>query len=150
MPAFAQTRTTTIKADAATVHAILNDFHEWGKWSPWEALDPELKRTFTGNDKGVGAKYAWVGNKKVGSGNMEITGSTPSRVDIDLEFITPFKAKNKTIFELSPADGGTKLSWTMSGDRNILMTVLGKLYFDKAILKDFDKGLASIKEIAEA
>ena len=150
MPTFAQTRKATINADAATVHAILNDFHEWAKWSPWEALDPDLKRTFTGNDKGVGAKYAWIGNKKVGSGNMAITGSTPNRIDIDLEFITPFKATNKTIFELSPAGSGTELSWTMSGDRNIVMTILGKLYFDKAILKDFDKGLASIKQLAEA
>jgi hypothetical protein len=150
MPAFAQTRTAVINADPATIHAILNDFHEWGKWSPWESKDPQLERTFTGNEQGVGAKYAWTGNKQVGSGTMEITGSTPSRIDIDLEFITPFKAKNKTVFELSPAEGGTKLSWVMSGDRNIVMTVLGKLYFDKAIAKDFDKGLASIKGLAEA
>ena len=21
--------------------ALLNDFHQWGKWSPWEKLDPD-------------------------------------------------------------------------------------------------------------
>ena len=149
MPEFTQTRSTVINADAATVHALLDDFHQWGGWSPWEKLDPDLKRTFTGADKGVGAKYAWEGNKKVGSGRMEITGSTPNRLDIDLDFIKPFKASNKTIFELSPEAGGTKLSWTMTGNRNPVFAILGKLLFDKAILKDFDNGLASIKQLAE-
>lgn len=149
MSTFTQTRSTVIKSDPANVHALLDNFHRWEGWSPWEKRDPDLKRTYSGPESGVGAKYAWQGNRQVGSGRMEITGSTPSRVDIDLQFLKPFKASNKTIFELAPDAAGTKLSWTMTGERNLLFTLLGKLFFDKEILKDFDNGLAAIKKLAE-
>lgn len=150
MPSFSQSRETTVDAPPAVLHAILSDFHAWQGWSPWEEMDPDLKRTFTGPEKGVGSHYAWAGNKKVGTGSMEITSDSPERIDIDLEFIAPFKASNRTTFELKPVDGGTRVVWTMSGDRNLLMTVAGKLFFDKAIAKDFDRGLAKLKALAEA
>lgn len=148
MPSFANTHSTVINTDAATIHALINDFHRWTHWSPWEKRDPELNRTYSGPDEGVGAEYAREGNKQVGTGRMEITASTPERIELDLEFIKPIKASNKTVFELSPVDGGTQLSWTMTGGRNVLMHVAGKLFFDKAIAKDFDQGLAAIKELA--
>jgi hypothetical protein len=150
MASFSMSRETTIDAPPTTVHAILEDFHHWETWSPWEEMDPHLERTFSGADKGVGSHYAWKGNKKVGSGSMEITESTPQRIAIDLEFIEPFRASNKTVFDLTPAGDGTRVAWTMSGERNVLMTVMGKLYFDRAIGKDFDRGLAKLKTQAES
>ena len=30
------------------VFALINDFHRWGEWSPWEKLDPAMNRTFGG------------------------------------------------------------------------------------------------------
>ncbi len=150
MTAFTQTRKTIIDADPATIHALINDFHNWAGWSPWEKLDPELKRTFSGAKTGVGAHYAWEGNKQVGKGTMEIVESTANRVTIDLEFIAPFKASNKTTFTLTPTAGGTEVDWTMTGDRNLIFTIMGKLFFDKAIAKDFDRGLESLKDLAEA
>ncbi|HNA99586.1 MAG TPA: SRPBCC family protein, partial [Marmoricola sp.] len=71
MPAFSLSRETTIQASPDQVHALINDFRNWAQWSPWEARDPELKRTFSGAESGLGAKYAWEGNKQVGSGTME-------------------------------------------------------------------------------
>lgn len=150
MASFSLTRDAVIGADPATVHALIDDLHAWKQWSPWEERDPDLKRTYSGPDKGVGAHYAWSGNKKVGAGSMEITGSTAEQVDIDLEFVEPFKASNKTAFRLTPADGGTRVEWTMTGERNLFMTVMGKLFFDKAIAKDFDQGLAKLDAAARA
>ena len=91
---FEVTRTTSIAADPARVHALVDDFHEWIAWSPWEDLDPDLRRTYSGPDAGAGARYAWTGNRKAGEGSMEITGSTPERIDIELTFLKPFKATN--------------------------------------------------------
>jgi len=142
-------RATHIDAPPERVLPLLEDFREWQQWSPWEGLDPELDRTFTGPEKGVGSHYAWSGNKKAGEGTMEITESTPSAVVIDLRFLKPFKATNVTRFDLTPADGGTDVRWTMTGERNPIMSLMGKLYFDNAIAKDFDKGLASLKAAAE-
>lgn len=149
MPNFTNTRTTVINAPAATIHALINDFHEWMKWSPWEGLDPELKRTYSGAAAGVGADYAWEGNGKAGTGTMAITSSTPDRIEIALEFLKPFKASNVATFTFAETGNGTKVDWTMSGERNVAFAVLGKLFFDKAIAKDFDKGLASLKAAAE-
>lgn len=151
MAHFEMSRSTTINAPAARVHSLLNDFREWQQWSPWEGLDPDLKRTFTGPATGVGSHYAWAGNKKAGEGTMEITESTPSSVAIDLEFLKPFKASNVTAFDLTEAGSGTtRVNWTMTGTRGLIMGLMGKLFFDKAIGKDFDKGLAQLKAAAES
>ena len=150
MPGFSNSRSIHVNADPATVHALVNDFSEWPKWSPWEGLDPELRRTFSGPDAGVGSRYAWEGNSKAGTGTMEILRSEPSQIEIALEFLKPFKATNTTRFIFIPVAGGTDVTWTMTGQRGVLMSLMGKVYFDKAIGKDFDKGLASMKAAAES
>ncbi|MFC7505142.1 SRPBCC family protein, partial [Nocardioides sp. GCM10030258] len=104
-------------------------------------------RTYEG--EGVGARYTWAGNKKAGEGAMTLAGITPGEIKVDLQFLKPFKAENDITFALTPAGEGTHVAWTMSGNRNIVFAVLGKLFFDKAIGKDFEKGLASLKAAAE-
>ncbi|WP_206678316.1 SRPBCC family protein, partial [Salmonella enterica] len=79
----------TVAAAPERVHALIDDFREWQQWSPWEGLDPDLDRTYSGPSRGVGSHYAWRGNKKAGQGRMEITESTPSRVAVDLHFLEP-------------------------------------------------------------
>jgi hypothetical protein len=149
MARFEMSRFTTIEAPPERVHALLDDFHEWRQWSPWEDVDPDLERTYTGPDRGVGAHYAWSGNNKAGQGTMEITESTPSTVAVDLRFLKPFKAENVTRFDLAPAGDGTRVTWTMTGHRGAVMGLMGKLFFDQAIGKDFDRGLARLKAAAE-
>ena len=88
-------RVATIKAPAESIFALINDFHRWGSWSPWESKDPAMKRTFSGAESGKGAVYAWDGNKNVGSGRMEILDtSAPSKIVIKLDFFTPFEGHN--------------------------------------------------------
>lgn len=149
MPEFTLSRATTINAPAASVHAILNDFHEWARWSPWEDKDPNLERTFSGSVSGVGARYDWTGNREVGTGRMEITASTPERIEIDLQFLAPFKMQNLTVFDLAESDGATRVTWTMSGKRGLLMSLMGKLFFDKYVVRDFEEGFARLKAVAE-
>ncbi len=149
MSAFEMSRATHVDAPPERVLPLLEDFREWQQWSPWEGLDPNLQRTFTGPEKGVGSHYHWSGNKKAGEGTMEITQAGPGGVEVDLRFLKPFKATNVTEFKLTPAAGGTDITWVMTGERNVIMSVMGTLYFDKAIGKDFDKGLASLKAAAE-
>ncbi len=142
-------RTTHIDAPPERVLPLLEDFREWQQWSPWEGLDPDLRRTFTGPEKGVGSHYHWSGNKKAGEGTMEIVAAGPQGVVVDLQFLKPFKATNVTEFTLTPAGGGTDVAWVMTGERSAVMSLMGKLFFDKSIGKDFEKGLASLKAAAE-
>ena len=74
-------RSTTIHAPAELIFAYIADFHRWTAWSPWEGLDPEMRRTYSGPDSGPGATYAWAGNRKAGEGRMEGTNQVePSRL----------------------------------------------------------------------
>src|ERR1700676_2602710 len=75
---FSVRREITVQAPAEKIFPLINDFHQWVTWSPYEHKDPALKRTFSGMEGGKGAVYAWDGNNNVGSGRMEILESTPS------------------------------------------------------------------------
>ena len=151
MGGFAVSRSTTVIADPARVHGLINSFHEWTAWSPWEDLDPELHRDYTGPERGVGAHYAWSGNRKAGQGSMEITSSTPDEIALRLAFLRPFKSTNAVTFSLVPAVDGTEVTWLMTGEQRGLMGLVGKVVpMDRLVGKDFEKGLTRLKAVAES
>ncbi len=147
MAPFTVTRNALIPAAPADIFPFVNSFHEWTKWSPWEAVDPKLSRSYSGNESGVGAKYAWSGNNKAGTGTMEIVGSQePGKIDIRLEFTKPMKAVNPTAFTFVPEGDGTRVTWTMTGENKGLGKVFALfMNMDKMVGGDFEKGLASLK-----
>lgn len=146
------TRTTTVDAPPHRVRALVHDFHAWPQWSPWEDLDPEMRRTFTGPDAGVGAAYAWEGNRKAGKGSMTVTGDEPERVDIDLRFEKPFPAHNRIELLMTPlGEQSTAVEWRMHGELSGVMRVFSLIRsMDSMIGPDFDKGLARLKRAAES
>ncbi|MFD4353813.1 SRPBCC family protein [Nocardia sp. NPDC058519] len=148
---FEVSRHTVIAAEPARIHALIDNFHQWRLWSPWEDTDPQLARTYTGPESGVGARYAWRGNRKAGAGVMEIKADAEREIGVELTFEKPFKATNFVTFTLTPVVGGTEVTWQMTGTHSGLMGVLGKVFpIDNLIGKDFDKGLAKLKTIAES
>ncbi len=145
------TRNLTMACAPTAVFDQVDDFNRWRAWSPWAAMDPAMTITVSGAPRGVGATYAWKGNKKVGEGRMAITGSTaPSRVEIQLDFITPFRASNPTTFTFAPrADGGTDVTWSMQAKSPFPMRVMGLfMNFDKLIGRDFERGLEALAKAA--
>ncbi|GGM97182.1 polyketide cyclase [Terrabacter tumescens] len=143
-------RETTISARPERIHALLDDFHEWQAWSPWEGLDPAMERTYTGSATGVGAIYAWRGNSKAGEGRMEILESEPLHVAVDLLFAAPMKAHNRVDFTLTPVGDDTRVEWAMTGPQNVVMRLMSKVWsMEKLVGPDFEKGLAQLKRTAE-
>ena len=144
-------RMAVTTASPQIVHALIDDFHRWVDWSPWEDVDPNMKRSYTGPDAGVGASYAWEGNRKAGAGSMTITESVPAeRVVIDLVFTKPFAAKNITTFLLESGDGRTRVRWQMRGTRNLFLRIFGTVVsMDKLVGADFEKGLGRLVTLAE-
>ncbi len=144
-------RKATIGAPAATVYALVADFHQWGRWSPWEDIDPHMQRTFSGAESGAGAVYEWSGNRKAGSGRMEITETDePSVVTIDLQFLKPFKAHNTTTFTFDEEAGNTAVRWMMTGPKTFMTKVMGIFKsMDAMVGPDFEKGLTRLKAAAE-
>ena len=144
-------RSVLINAPASAVFPFINDFHLWSQWSPFEKLDPNLQRTFSGAEAGKGATYEWLGNREAGQGRMVIAESQPSeRVAIDLFFLKPFKSTSLAEFSFDPAQGGTKVTWAMSGNN----TVAGKAIslvanMDKYLGNSFDEGLGNLKRVVE-
>lgn len=152
MTSYEVVRSTTVAAEPATLHALIDDLHAWQRWSPWEDLDPDLQRTYSGPDRGVGAHYAWSGNRRAGRGSMEIVRSEPEQVDVTLVFLKPFSSTSEVAFLLTPATGGgTTVHWRMRGEQSGIWGLLGRFVsMDRLIGKDFEKGLARLKAAAEA
>lgn len=149
--AFRITRTRTIGATPEQLFKLVNDFHEWAVWSPWEKLDPGMQRTYEGASEGVGAVYKWEGPKS-GIGRMEITEAKPGeRVDIDLKFVKPMPADNKTVFSFEPDGGGTRVTWTMSGNNGFAAKAFNVFVnMDKLVGKDFESGLEAMEAATKA
>jgi hypothetical protein len=143
-------RAASIKAPPEKIAAVLGDFRGWAAWSPWEKMDPAMKRSYSGAAKGKGAVYAWVGNKEVGEGRMEITEITPSRVAMDLDFVKPFAAHNKVVFTLTPKGDSTEVSWDMQGPLPYVAKLVHLVFdMDGMVGKQFETGLANLKAITE-
>ncbi len=145
-------RRTRINAPPEKVFGLLDDFHHWPEWSPWEKLDPTMTRAHSGAASGTGAAYAWEGNKRVGKGRMEILETVqPSKVVVKLDFLAPFEAHNTAEFTLAPSGGATDVTWAMYGPNLFMGKVMSVfMSMDKMIGKDFEAGLANMKKAAEA
>ena len=147
---FSVQRSTSIKAPPEKIAAVLSDFRAWEAWSPWERIDPKMKRTYSGEPKGKGAKYAWVGNSEVGEGSMTITEAQASRVALDLDFVKPFEGHNKVVFTLAPKGEATEVSWAMNGPSPYVTKVIQVFCdMDGMIGKQFETGLANLKAVTE-
>ncbi len=146
-------RSVVIKAPQETVYALVADLNEAGKWSPWQEYDPSMTATVTGS--GVGQKQIWV-SKKMGNGSQEIAAlAPPSRVDFNLDFGTHGVAT--AVMTLEPVADGTKVVWSFDSNMRKgvpvymapMSTYMG-FFMDAMLGKDYDKGLANLKRVAEA
>jgi hypothetical protein len=144
-------RAIRIKAPADRIFPLINDFHQWIVWSPYENKDPAMKRTYSGADSGRGAVYAWDGDKNVGSGRMEILETAvPSKIVIKLDFFKPFEGHNTAEFTMLPQGDATNLTWTMRGPAPFINKVMQVfMNLDNMIGKDFEVGLANLKNLTE-
>jgi uncharacterized protein YndB with AHSA1/START domain len=144
-------RTATMKAPPEKIFAVLEDFHQWSAWSPWDKLDPKMTRSHSGAERGVGAIYEWQGNKDVGKGKMELVEATPNtKIVQKLTFIEPWEAQNTVTFTITAKGAETDVTWAMDGDNEFIGKLMGIFMdMDGMIGKDFEAGLANLKALVE-
>jgi uncharacterized protein YndB with AHSA1/START domain len=144
-------RSTHIAAPPEKVFEHIEDLHQWASWSPWEKRDPAMKKSYSGAPQGAGAALDWDGNNDVGTGRMEIVSTVPpSRVVIKLDFLKPFEAHNQAEFTLEGGDTATTVTWAMHGPQPFMMKVMDLVMgMDRMVGKDFETGLANLKQLAE-
>ena len=156
---FSVRRAALVKAAPEKIFSLINDFHQWGSWSPYENKDPAMKRSYSGAAAGRGAVYAWDGNNNVGSGRMEILDSSaPSKIVIKLDFFRPFEGHNTAEFTMLPQGGAThattdvttNVTWLMHGPAPFMSRLMQVfMNIDHMIGKDFEIGLANLKRLTE-
>jgi hypothetical protein len=145
-------RSTIVVAPPAAVFAEVNDFHNWDAWSPWAKLDPNAKATFEGPSSGEGAIFHWAGNEEVGQGRMTLVESKPDeQIKIRVDFVKPWNGTNTSEFTFKPDGPRTIVTWASSGERGFLeKAICVFMNPDKMVGGQFEKGLASLKSVAEA
>jgi len=145
-------RSISTAAAPQVVFDVLNDFHRFHEWSPWQHLDPHMKVTFDGPPSGVGSSYAWVGNGEAGAGKMTITEtSPPTALTLKLEFLQPFASTCAVHYVIASDGTGSHITWGMDGSNNYMSKVMSLFVsMDKMIGKDFETGLTALKQVAEA
>jgi hypothetical protein len=144
-------RSISINAPADKIFPLMNDLRAFSIWSPYEKLDPAMKRSYSGPASGVGAVYEWEGNKNVGHGRMEITHATPpTSVLIQLDFFSPFEAHNTAAFTLKPEGDSTTVTWAMFGPAPYMSKVMSLFFsMDSMVGTQFEEGLTNLKQLAE-
>ncbi len=148
---FSVVRAIDVQAPPERIFALINDFHQWVSWSPYENKDPAMKRSYGGAASGKGAVYGWDGNKNVGSGRMEILDAAPpSKILIKLDFFKPFEGHNTAEFTMLPQGDATHLTWAMRGPAPFMSKLMQVfINLDHMIGKDFETGLANLKKLTE-
>lgn len=143
-------RSIAINATPERILPHVHDFRKWAAWSPWDKMDPTMKREYSGAPYGVGARYGWNSKGQPGEGSMEILEASSNGVKVDLRFVRPFKNECLATFHFAPQGTATAVRWTMDGP-NLFMGKLFSVFMnmDKMIGKDFEAGLAALKAEAE-
>jgi uncharacterized protein YndB with AHSA1/START domain len=144
-------RSANIKAPPEKLFALMNDFHQWEAWSPWEKVDPAVKRVYSGASRGKGAVYEWNGNNDIGQGRIEIVESLPpSKVVLKIDFIKPIEAHNTIELTLATQGDSTTVTQAMYGPSSYVHKLMGVFCsMDKMVGEKYEEGFANLKSIVE-
>lgn len=138
-----------IDAHQATVFALVNDFRRFTLWAPWADTDPNARFIYSGNGRGEGATVTWDG-AIIGSGVQTIVESRPYEyVGIVMSPGEPGEARSW--FRLAPGTGTAVVHWGFEADYG--MNIVGRYFapmLGSVVARDYQLGLASLKELAES
>jgi hypothetical protein len=139
-----------IEATPAKVHEVMNDLARLDDWNPFMTMDQTVTSTVSEKSVGPGATFDYEG-KKIGKGRMEIISSGPERIRFNMTFFHKKKTDvAKGEYVLSPEFEGTRVTWIMSGERDLKMHLFGAILgMDKMMFKNFSDGLKVLKAVIE-
>jgi hypothetical protein len=149
---FRVTRSQRVAASPDRLFPLINDLRVMNTWNPFALRDPSAAGTYSTPSHGQGAIHTFAGPKS-GTGHIKIIDATePHTLVMQLFMTKPFKADNTIAFTLAAIDAtSTTVTWTMSGKQPLIGKAITLFVdCDKMVGKDFEKGLAQLKTIAEA
>ncbi|MFS4459156.1 SRPBCC family protein [Bdellovibrio sp. HCB2-146] len=149
---FRYERSGLIQAPPEKIFPYISDFKKGGLWSPYEQMDPNMKKSYSGTDGQAGSTMEFEGNQDAGSGKLEILNIVPNQsVDIKLTMIKPLHAENLVQYTLTPEAGGTRFTWSMSGDGGFMGKLINVFIDCEAMIAgQFDVGIENLKKLVES
>jgi uncharacterized protein YndB with AHSA1/START domain len=144
-------RSTDIHVSREKLFALINDFHNWPKWSPHDKMDVTMVRTYSGEQSGAGAVSEWKSRGQAGSGVMTITHATPpSQIVVQVDFMKPFTVRNVHTLTLQHANAPTRVTWAMDGGQPFIVKLMSLFFNMKRMFgTHFESGLDNLKKLAE-
>lgn len=147
-PTYEVTRSAVIETSPEKVYATVSDFESWKDWSKWHQMDPDMKITYGEKKSGEGASYSWDG-EEAGSGTQTITAALPNkRLETHVSFKDQGESDGYWEFE-STDEGHTEVTWGFTGEMPFFLRIMN-LRMDEMVGKDFEEGLANLKDLLEA
>ena len=145
-------RSIIIDKARSEVFPYIRSVKNQDEWSPWKKKDPNMKQEFVGEDGQLGFVSKWEGNKQVGTGQQEIVEIVDGEtLRTKLTFLKPWESQSDAYITCSDEGDGTKVEWGFSGRHKVPANVFMMfMNMDKAVGKDFNEGLASLKQILES
>ncbi len=106
-------KSISINAPIESVWENVNSLDDMDKWSPWNDIDPNMKKEMQGPDGQIGAIASWDSDHKdVGKGSQTIAKiEAPTLFETDLKFYEPYESEAKGYVKLEKEDKGTKVTW---------------------------------------
>ena len=150
LPSHWQVRRSIVVAapPGALLPLVANLRTGWPQWSAFDAEDPEIQYSYSGPEEGPGAERSWTSGT-LGNGSQKIVRADARGVEFELRMANGFAIAGIVSFD--PAPGGTRVTWTDSGEvgNNPAHRFLAA-FMDRMMGATFEKSLGALKQKAEA
>ncbi|WP_223144953.1 dienelactone hydrolase family protein [Teredinibacter waterburyi] len=144
-------RSTTVAATPERTFEFVADHQAQSRWSPWLARDPEMSRSLSGPNRGLGSKLKWQSDvPEVGSGTSEVIEYVADRrVSMRLVFDNMSTGGTGTI-TLEPSGAGTLVTWSFDMVHTGLLSRYSGLMMDSWVGADYEAGLQKLEKLINA
>ncbi len=146
-------REIVIQAKAEAINPYISSSKKADEWMPWAETDPQVKMSYSGPEEGLGSTANWESPGQMGTGKAEIIELIPNQLaKTKITYTKPMEFTQDSEFSLAPEGDGTKMTWTVRGDKPFiarLMCLVTFMDMDKYVGAQFEKGLQKLKNLVE-
>lgn len=146
-------KAVTVQKSQTQVFDYIKYLKNQDNYSKWANMDPQMSKTFEGQDGQVGFVSAWNStNKEVGSGEQEIISIEEGKhINYELRFFEPFESTENAYMIAESIDSNqTKVIWGFEGHMkyptNLMLVFMD---FEKMLGDDLQTGLDNLKTVLE-
>ncbi len=146
-------KSISIYAPLEIVWENVNSLDDLDSWSPWNALDPDIKMEMKGTDGTVGAKLRWESDvDEVGAGTQTITKiEPPYYFQTALKFYDPYEREAISYIKLKEKSNNEVIAtWGFKSEIPYPFNIMSLFSnMEDMMGEDWKKGLEKLKFLSE-